>query len=47
MADDNLPKRLLSEPHSDGPSAGVTVELDAMLPVYYRERGWDEEGVPT
>jgi aldehyde:ferredoxin oxidoreductase len=18
-----------------------------MLPVYYRERGWDEEGVPT
>ncbi|GIS60248.1 MAG: hypothetical protein CM1200mP2_24730 [Planctomycetaceae bacterium] len=46
-ADDNLPKRLLSEPHTDGPSAGVTVDLDAMLPVYYSERGWDEEGVPT
>ena len=46
-ADDNLPKRLLNEPHTEGPSAGVTVDLDAMLPVYYRERGWDEEGVPT
>jgi aldehyde:ferredoxin oxidoreductase len=46
-ADDNLPKRLLEEPHTEGPSAGVTVDLDAMLPVYYRERGWDEEGVPT
>jgi aldehyde:ferredoxin oxidoreductase len=46
-ADDNLPKRLLEEPHTSGPSAGVTVHLDAMLPVYYRERGWDEDGVPT
>ena len=46
-ADDTLPKRLLKEPHSDGPSAGVTVNLDAMLPIYYEERGWDPEGVPT
>ena len=46
-ADDNLPKRLLQEPHTDGPSKGVVVDLDAMLPVYYQERGWDEEGVPT
>ena len=46
-ADDNLPKRLLMEAHKSGPSAGVTVNLDAMLPVYYSERGWDEEGVPT
>jgi len=46
-ADDTLPKRLLKEAHKSGPSAGVTVDLDAMLPVYYRERGWDEEGVPT
>jgi len=46
-ADDNLPQRLLKEPHRAGPSAGVTVNLDAMLPVYYRERGWDEAGVPT
>ncbi|MCH7989320.1 MAG: aldehyde ferredoxin oxidoreductase family protein [Planctomycetes bacterium] len=46
-ADDNLPKRLLTESHKSGPSAGVTVNLDAMLPVYYSERGWDEEGVPS
>ena len=46
-ADDSLPKRILSEGHKEGPSAGVTVNLDAMLPIYYKERGWDEEGVPS
>ncbi len=46
-ADDNLPKRLLKEAHKSGPSAGVTVKLDQMLPIYYESRGWDEEGVPT
>ncbi len=46
-ADDNLPKRLLDDAHTDGPSKGVTVNLDAMLPIYYSERGWDEEGVPS
>lgn len=45
-ADDTLPERLLKEAHKSGPSAGVTVNLDAMLPVYYQQRGWDEEGVP-
>ena len=46
-ADDSLPHRLLKEGHKTGPSAGVTVDLDAMLPVYYKERGWAEDGVPT
>ena len=46
-ADDSLPKRLLEEPHKTGPSAGVVVHLDEMLPVYYRCRGWDQEGRPT
>lgn len=46
-ADDTLPKRLLKEAHKEGPSKGVVVQLDKMLPVYYRERGWDEEGIPT
>jgi aldehyde:ferredoxin oxidoreductase len=46
-ADDSLPQRLLKEAHKAGPSAGVVVHLDKMLPVYYRERGWDEEGVPS
>jgi aldehyde:ferredoxin oxidoreductase len=46
-ADDTLPERLLKVPHKEGPSKGVTVHLDAMLPVYYRERGWDTAGVPS
>jgi aldehyde:ferredoxin oxidoreductase len=45
-ADDNLPERLLKVPHKSGPAKGVTVHLDEMLPVYYRTRGWDEQGVP-
>ncbi len=46
-ADDNLPKRLLKEAHKDGPSAGVTVDLETMLDQYYEQRGWSEEGFPT
>jgi aldehyde:ferredoxin oxidoreductase len=46
-ADDTLPQRLLKDAHKSGPSAGVVVDLAAMLPVYYRERGWSEDGVPT
>ena len=46
-ADDTLPKRLLSEAHQSGPAKGVVVHLDQMLPVYYRARGWDPNGVPT
>jgi aldehyde:ferredoxin oxidoreductase len=45
--DDNLPKRLLNEPLADGGSKGMVVELDRMLPLYYKVRGWDESGVPT
>jgi len=46
-ADDSLPKRLLEEPHKEGPSAGVTVDLQTMLTTYYEERGWNQEGVPS
>ncbi len=46
-ADDTLPKRLMEEAHKDGPSAGVTVDLDAMLPDYYAARGWSADGRPT
>ena len=46
-ADDSLPKRLLEEALPDGPSKGVTVHLDQMLPTYYAVRGWNEEGEPT
>jgi aldehyde:ferredoxin oxidoreductase len=47
MADDSLPERLLKEAHKEGPSAGVTVNLDAMLPEYYASRGWTPDGKPT
>lgn len=46
-ADDTLPPRILCEPHAEGPSAGHTVDLPAMLGEYYRARGWDEHGVPS
>ena len=44
---DTLPRRLLDEPISDGPSKGHVHRLDVLLPEYYRERGWSEDGVPT
>ncbi|MGB9890169.1 MAG: aldehyde ferredoxin oxidoreductase family protein, partial [Anaerolineae bacterium] len=46
-ADDTLPPRMLYEPMPEGPAKGHVVELDRMLPEYYRLRGWDENGVPT
>lgn len=46
-ADDTLPPRMLNEPMPEGPAKGQVVELDVMLPQYYRARGWDEAGVPT
>jgi aldehyde:ferredoxin oxidoreductase len=46
-ADDSLPKRLLNEPFDEGPSAGVVVHLDEMLPRYYEARSWSPEGEPS
>jgi len=46
-ADDTLPRRMLEEPMPAGPAQGHVVELDVMLPQFYRLRGWDENGVPT
>jgi aldehyde:ferredoxin oxidoreductase len=45
--DDSLPSRLTEEPHTSGPSAGKVVHLEEMKDEYYRERGWDENGMPT
>ncbi|MDW5299681.1 MAG: aldehyde ferredoxin oxidoreductase family protein [Sedimentibacter sp.] len=45
--DDLLPKRLLTEPVTSGPSKGKVTELEVMLDEYYSVRGWDEYGVPT
>lgn len=44
--EDTLPKRLLEEPISNGPSAGMVSQLSTMLPEYYQERGW-ENAFPT
>ena len=44
---DKLPKRLLEEPIPDGPSKGHVHHLAELLPQYYKERGWSEEGVPA
>ena len=46
-ADDTLPKRFLRTPAPSGTAEGKVNELDKMLPAYYRERGWTDEGVPT
>jgi aldehyde:ferredoxin oxidoreductase len=45
--DDQLPKRLLTEPAKTGPAKGKVNELAKMLPKYYEVRGWDKEGRPT
>jgi aldehyde:ferredoxin oxidoreductase len=38
---------MLQEPLTEGPAAGHVVELEQMLPLFYKARGWDENGVPT
>jgi aldehyde:ferredoxin oxidoreductase len=43
-ADDNLPKRLLTEPAKTGPAKGKVNELGKMLPHYYEVRGWNPDG---
>ncbi len=44
-ADDNLPHRLLHE--STFPDIDAGVPLSKMLPGYYKQRGWDAQGIPT
>lgn len=39
--DDRLPKRLIQEPITDGPSKGQKSKLNIMLPEYYEARGWE------
>lgn len=45
--EDTLPKRLLKDAIPDGPSKGAISRLEEMLPLYYKARGWNEEGIPT
>ncbi len=46
-ADDTLP-RLLRTPLKEGNAAGYAPDIDVLVRLYYRVRGWDEEsGKPT
>ncbi len=44
--DDDLPKRLKTEPAKTGPAKGLVNQIDKMKPEYYEVRGWDAAGVP-
>ena len=44
-ADDTLPPRILHESTFEHLSSGHP--LDQLLPRYYRNRGWDKDGIPT
>ncbi|MHC4533888.1 MAG: aldehyde ferredoxin oxidoreductase family protein [Planctomycetota bacterium] len=44
---DKLPRRLLTEPIPKGPCKGHVHRLPELLPEYYKERGWNEQGLPT
>ncbi|MBL7221340.1 MAG: aldehyde ferredoxin oxidoreductase family protein [Phycisphaerae bacterium] len=44
---DTLPKRLLTDPIPEGAAKGAVNHLDQLLPGYYEERGWGEDGIPT
>jgi len=45
--DDDLPKRLKTEPAKTGPAKGLVSGIDKMKPEYYDLRGWDQSGVPS
>ena len=44
--DDNLPTRFLKEPLPNGNSKGSVFEIQPMLKEYYKERGWNSNGIP-
>lgn len=44
---DSLPERIVKEPMPSGPAKGHVCELDRMLPLYYKARGWLADGRPS
>ncbi|NLH49894.1 MAG: aldehyde ferredoxin oxidoreductase family protein [Myxococcales bacterium] len=46
LVENRLPDRLTKEPQ-DPKNPATKVALGAMLPVYYKTRGWDSRGIPT
>ncbi|MFQ5711820.1 MAG: aldehyde ferredoxin oxidoreductase family protein [Candidatus Geothermarchaeales archaeon] len=48
--DDYPPPRWQNEPQPTGPAKGHRLDkenVDKMLDIYYRKRGWDKRGIPT
>lgn len=49
-ADDKPPERVFNDPIKTGPHAGKALsreEYENILDIYYRRRGWDNDGIPT
>jgi aldehyde:ferredoxin oxidoreductase len=47
--DDSLPYKVHASPSLTGPNAGKAVDKEhfqALLSLYYRKRGWNEDGIP-
>ncbi len=47
--DDSLPYKVWANPPLTGPNAGKVLDREAfqrLLSLYYRKRGWDEDGIP-
>ena len=44
--DDSLPDRIIKAPLPDGPAKGHVCDLEKMLPLYYKLRGWEPDGRP-
>lgn len=47
--DDSLPHKVKTNPPLTGPNAGKVIDQEAfqkLLSLYYRKRGWNEEGLP-
>jgi len=48
--DDSLPHKVWANPPLTGPNAGRVIDRDdfqRLLSLYYRKRGWDEDGKPS
>jgi aldehyde:ferredoxin oxidoreductase len=45
--DDRLPDRILNYALDEGGTKGFLPDQESMLLEYYRERGWNENGIPT
>ena len=47
--DDSIPYKVHACPIQTGPTAGRVIdkdEFDRLLKLYYKRRGWDDEGMP-